>query len=419
MEQLKKLFYLIIACTVIISCEKESAIETESLIIEENGLEIVKKASDYINFSSKNLDKSKTVTKSPTIFDKENGIVIYNDEAEFNEDSCDDLTFEDFEPKESISSSQHFSMEAPLNSTTSNSIYDEGDIVSGINIRTSGSDQNYRDDIHVSDNGTNDNFKITTNYSSFYLIIDFTSDNIHFVGFNLYAWSGSSNKQVRLYGEAGLIATNTFTTISASESVFAGFMSNQVIKRIEIDGPDFETIDNLKFGSCLDTDGDGIYDSEDNCPDTRNSGQADRDKDGVGNKCDNCPNTPNPDQVDWDYDGMGDVCDDDDDNDGVVDEKDKIPYSNINTYLDLNSEVRVLNKLVKRGVFMNDEMEATMKLVADMEDASDQRRTRRFRSKMYFVVNNWWFKYHLITSMEKNQVLNAINQMSYPFNQGS
>ena len=65
----------------------------------------------------------------------------------------------------------------------------------------------------------------------------------------------------------------------------------------------------------------------------------------------------------------------------------------------------------------DDEMEDIMKLVADMEDVSDQRRTRRFRSKMYFIVNNWWFKYHLITSAEKNQILNCVNQMSYPFNQ--
>ena len=67
---------------------------------------------------------------------------------------------------------------------------------------------------------------------------------------------------------------------------------------------------------------------------------------------------------------------------------------------------------------MNDEMEVIMQLISEMDDdISDARKTRRFRSKMYFVVNNWWFKYHLITSMEKNQVLNAINQMSYPFNQ--
>ena len=35
-----------------------------------------------------------------------------------------------------------------------------------------------------------------------------------------------------------------------------------------------------------DSDGDGIGDAQDNCPDTRNAGQRDTDGDGVGNECD-------------------------------------------------------------------------------------------------------------------------------------
>ncbi|GIR69382.1 MAG: hypothetical protein CM15mP74_06330 [Halieaceae bacterium] len=53
---------------------------------------------------------------------------------------------------------------------------------------------------------------------------------------------------------------------------------------------------------CADTDGDGVPDSED---------------------C--CPNDPNPDQEDQDGDGEGDVCDDDDDGDGVQDDLDQCP----------------------------------------------------------------------------------------------
>ena len=60
-----------------------------------------------------------------------------------------------------------------------------------------------------------------------------------------------------------------------------------------------------------------------------------------------------------------------------------------------------------------------MKLVADMEDVTDQRKTNRFRSKMYFIVNNWKFKYRLIDNREKREILNCVNQMSYPFNQPS
>jgi len=47
--------------------------------------------------------------------------------------------------------------------------------------------------------------------------------------------------------------------------------------------------------------------------------QADTDGDGVSDFIDNCPNTFNPDQANSDGDGMGDVCDSDDDNDGDPD----------------------------------------------------------------------------------------------------
>jgi hypothetical protein len=58
-----------------------------------------------------------------------------------------------------------------------------------------------------------------------------------------------------------------------------------------------------------DTDGDGIPDSDDNCPNVFNPDQLDSDGDGIGDACDNCIETPNPDQADSDGDGIGDVCD--------------------------------------------------------------------------------------------------------------
>ena len=73
----------------------------------------------------------------------------------------------------------------------------------------------------------------------------------------------------------------------------------------------------------IDTDGDGITDSNDNCPNTANPNQEDFDNDGVGDVCDdsdgdglldsvdNCPLNPNPIQEDSDGDGVGDYCDDD------------------------------------------------------------------------------------------------------------
>lgn len=59
----------------------------------------------------------------------------------------------------------------------------------------------------------------------------------------------------------------------------------------------------------LDSDGDGIANTSDNCPLLANANQTDFDGDGDGDACDNCPDDSNPDQVDTDADTIGDVCD--------------------------------------------------------------------------------------------------------------
>ncbi len=76
------------------------------------------------------------------------------------------------------------------------------------------------------------------------------------------------------------------------------------------------------FALPVDTDGDGVRDSRDNCPSVANPGQEnldgdelgdacdpDKDGDGVANEVDNCPLNANPGQQDVDSDGIGDACD--------------------------------------------------------------------------------------------------------------
>lgn len=74
-----------------------------------------------------------------------------------------------------------------------------------------------------------------------------------------------------------------------------------------------------------DSDGDGIGDGADNCPNQSNPGQEDGDGDSVGDVCDNCPSVPNPGQGDSDDDGIGDACEEDSDGDGVLDDDDQCP----------------------------------------------------------------------------------------------
>jgi hypothetical protein len=52
---------------------------------------------------------------------------------------------------------------------------------------------------------------------------------------------------------------------------------------------------------------------------------SDSDGDGVADGDDNCPDDANADQTDTDSDGLGDVCDPDDDNDGIPDGEDDYP----------------------------------------------------------------------------------------------
>lgn len=70
--------------------------------------------------------------------------------------------------------------------------------------------------------------------------------------------------------------------------------------------PDSTPID----ASQLDSDGDGILDSTDNCDLVANPAQHDKDSDGMGDECDPCPHLAGTD-ADADGDGVGDACDPD------------------------------------------------------------------------------------------------------------
>ena len=61
--------------------------------------------------------------------------------------------------------------------------------------------------------------------------------------------------------------------------------------------------------NCVDTDGDGITNCNDNCASVANLSQANSDGDMLGDACDNCLLVANPTQLDVDGDRRGDACD--------------------------------------------------------------------------------------------------------------
>ncbi len=234
-------------------------------------------------------------------------------------------------------------------------------------------------------------------YGTYYLQVEFVEDNINAFSVNLFSIYGWGSCNVALYNHADEEISYS-NELAPKDGDFIGAISNEYIKKVRFYFVNASGgIDDLYFGTCE------IIDS---------------DEDTIADSIDNCPETYNPNQEDYDYDGMGDVCDDDDDNDGVIDSKDKNPFSSMYRSIEIDGcWPNIANMMVKRGTNMQDEINDVIALVNAMEDVSDNRRTNRFKSKMYFIVNNWRYKYRLIDNSEKRTILNCVNNASYPFNE--
>ncbi len=141
-----------------------------------------------------------------------------------------------------------------------------------------------------------------------------------------------------LYGNSpenvgGFANDSTYINKDGNISVDPLFVNRAAVDRnlhLQSTSPVIDVGDNAQAGGAYDLDGnDRVVDGDNDTIAVVDMGayeySADTDGDGVPDASDNCPNDPNPGQEDTDGDGLGDACDDDDDNDGVLDVSDNCP----------------------------------------------------------------------------------------------
>jgi len=124
---------------------------------------------------------------------------------------------------------------------------------------------------------------------------------------------------------APVIAVATFGPVGFSGHSYASMVDADniawVTSQLDVDGDDrFDAFcgglpgrgSEFTADPANDRDGDGVFDAEDDCPDTYDACQRDDDGDGVGDACDSCVTIPNAgaaQTLDTDVDGHPDACD--------------------------------------------------------------------------------------------------------------
>lgn len=378
MKHLKITMGLLFFAALFVSCEKETinpaenSVETQSfksvLELMESGVDI----ESYVNSLPKQSNKNSNRSMSKVPF----GLEFFTSPGDF---SCSGLPTEDFEEGRGII----VGFPGSLDEYTDNNVFQLGEILPGVSISSVGDGNSQLAFVDGIAFGTSTSKAVFADIFVDYLVIDFTASDVTSVSMNVIAWQDfNPETTVDVYGSSGLIGSTIVT--ASSSGVYLGIDSDEPIVRITLNSfGGAEGVDDLSFGTC-DSDGDGVSDNEDNCPDDANA-----------------------DQANYDGDLEGDVCDADDDNDGCLDGDDPKQFSNIEATVDIDGcDSGVENRVTSTCGY-------TMSDMIDALEAGNYKNHGAFVRTVAKLTKSWVDE-GLISQLEKDAIMSCAGGANIP-----
>lgn len=253
----------------ITSCEKETEIQLNNPSMDLNKGQFADSdmtIEDVENFQQTNNDQKKSGTSEVSGKTTDGPVDFYLNNEEFESMNCSSGETEDFEEARMGGSVVGF--KSPLDEFFDNSVFSPGEIIPGVYFDTK-LDQGSLDDLTIRDFShiSGESKRLTANFQSDDLQINFTEGNVYFASMKLYNTYSDGNIVVRVFGNSGLIGTMNVWSPS-NYGAFVGIRSSEVITQITFDNASngFERIDDFSFGTSCDADGDGCFDEEDSHP---------------------------------------------------------------------------------------------------------------------------------------------------------
>jgi len=295
MKPLKKITYLLVTVAIFTSCEKETTSILESSKMNEKEainnygpmsmLDLLDSGIDLETYFNSRPAPVNSASKSEVYARTESSNLQFYYSAE--NAACSNLPTENFD----LSSSRYgYCTSNYLDENTNTYSVSPGDVLPGISfevvrnndydyINNSWWGQYYSDSDLTSfmnscgfyiDNSSYYGRQnvLQSNYEYTDLVINFSGNNVYNVSMDLYNWN-NTNEIIEIYGASGNLIGTDVVYVYYRYGTFWGVQSIEPISKIVIKSDyyyGYEGIDNVSFGNCTDLDGDGVLNENDPYP---------------------------------------------------------------------------------------------------------------------------------------------------------